>query len=178
MSEGIFYSLDSELRGTISKQHFGGAEFQLAKKLVQNSQTLLPTYPYLFRYEWDVIPDWSHTGCGDLVFTDGRGNYAIVEVKHIPQSSGRTIRTRRNRKRKDVIIQARWYARNFTTHFHRTMNVSFPLQKIEGYTFTNESYYPKRVFPETYIKRFQIHFYVFPYSATKVKNKPSSEQTQ
>lgn len=50
-------------------------------------------------------------GRGDLVFADGEGRFAVVEVKFIDLGrSGSTVRAKRTESRKKVVEQARDYA--------------------------------------------------------------------
>ncbi len=68
------------------------------------------TYPYLYEYEWEVVPNRPQKGKGDLVFTDGKQSFLIVECKYINQNSGKTARIVRRNKRRKVERQAISYA--------------------------------------------------------------------
>jgi Holliday junction resolvase-like predicted endonuclease len=86
-------------------------EFQLKRQLVLEGASELSAFPYLLDDEWEVVPGATEGGRGDLLFGDGQGGYAVVEVKYMnPLGGGRTARTARNKKRKKVEEQARTYA--------------------------------------------------------------------
>ena len=86
-------------------------EYLLKQKLIRCSDWLLPEYKYVIEDEWEVDAGRADQGCGDLVFTDGLGNFAIVEVKWIDSaSSGSTATNKRTKKRKAVKEQAISYA--------------------------------------------------------------------
>lgn len=86
-------------------------EFGLLRNLVVDGHPLLDAFPLLYDYEWEVQPGRSDGGCGDLVFTDGAGNFAVVEVKFIDTGrTGRTVRVKRTKSRSLVRAQARTYA--------------------------------------------------------------------
>lgn len=73
-----------------------GPEYKLGRDLVLTAPLALSAYPLVYDYEWEVNQGHSQYGKGDLVFTDGTGRFAIVEVKWIDlETSGRTARTRR-----------------------------------------------------------------------------------
>lgn len=84
-----------------------GEEFALTRQLVLDENNALAPWPYLVDWEWEVVPGASNLGRGDLLFTDGEREYAVVEVKYIDKdSSGPTARTRRKTKRGKVARQA------------------------------------------------------------------------
>jgi hypothetical protein len=58
-------------------------EFLLKRKLILYSSQFLPQYPYVIDDEWEVEASRTDKGRGDLVFTNGAGSYAVVEVKWI-----------------------------------------------------------------------------------------------
>lgn len=74
------------------------------------------SFPYVHLHEWEVVPGRSQFGKGDLVFTDGKDSYLIVECKYINHDSGKTARARRRNKRRKVEYQAKMYAENFLRH--------------------------------------------------------------
>jgi len=85
------------------------------------------------RYEWCVMDNYTNMGVGDLVLTNGRGVYLVVEVKFIDlTSTGETARARRNVKRKLVKEQANKYAEKF-----RELNTAEALIIIPA-IYTNE----------------------------------------
>ncbi len=104
-------ALDRELREMFAARECEpDFEYGLKRELVLRSHSLLPNYPFVVMHEWEVEEGRSQYGQGDLVFTDGRGQFAVVEVKYLPEHSGRTARTKRTKARKEVRAQARWYA--------------------------------------------------------------------
>ncbi|MEP0949526.1 MULTISPECIES: hypothetical protein [Cyanophyceae] len=83
-------------------------EYYLKQKFVANSATFMPDYPYLIDDEWEVETSRTEKGKGDLLFTDGAGRFAVVEVKWIDlegPNGSRTGSTRRdsNRKKKKQV---------------------------------------------------------------------------
>lgn len=86
-------------------------EFLLVRQIVAGGHADLGACTHVYDYEWEVDPGHSNGGCGDLVFTDGAGNFAVVEVKFIDTArSGPTARVKRTKSRSQVSDQARTYA--------------------------------------------------------------------
>jgi hypothetical protein len=128
---------DIEHRDRVLRAYFegrnwdGNNEYALKRKLVMNSLELLPDYPFVIDDEWEVKPSRGDQGKGDLIFTNGEGRFAVVEVKWIDlERRGKTVRTGRNKDRKKVKEQAARYrdilAEKLGPDFH-----------VEGYYFTN-----------------------------------------
>jgi len=69
-----------------------GAEARLTRELVLHSAEVLPDYPYLVDHEWEEVPGRSQDGRGDLLFSDGQGAFAVVELKSILGSGKNTNR--------------------------------------------------------------------------------------
>eukprot|EP00036_Acanthoecidae_sp_10tr_P002857 CAMPEP_0182946068 /NCGR_PEP_ID=MMETSP0105_2-20130417/56498_1 /TAXON_ID=81532 ORGANISM="Acanthoeca-like sp., Strain 10tr" /NCGR_SAMPLE_ID=MMETSP0105_2 /ASSEMBLY_ACC=CAM_ASM_000205 /LENGTH=294 /DNA_ID=CAMNT_0025086155 /DNA_START=274 /DNA_END=1155 /DNA_ORIENTATION=+ len=75
-----------------------------------------PEFRFAAACEWEYEPGQSHLGRGDLVFAAHRRvQYGVphapcavlvVEVKHLPQRSGKTARVSRTKKRGKVLDQA------------------------------------------------------------------------
>lgn len=108
-------------------------EWSLKQSLVMDGAEELRSYPYLFLDEWEVVPGWSQCGKGDLVFTDGEGRFAVVEVKFIDRArTGKTVKTRRKNYRNKVWAQAREYAEALPRR-HPELVV-----EVIGFAFTNE----------------------------------------
>ena len=136
--------LDIHHRNQVLRAYFKGRdwdknnEYSLKRFLVENSLELLPKYPYLFDDEWEVESSRAEQGRGDLIFTDGSGNYAVVEVKWIDlkgptdQRSSSTRRTSNRKKRRVVEEQAKNYS-------HNLASLLGDFVSIEGYSYTNES---------------------------------------
>ena len=94
---------DRIIRSYIQKHDwYVSAEFELVRKLVKNPppkwQSHYSQYCYIFDYEW-VIDEWK----GDLVYTDGRNNFLIVEVKTMYTNGNGNGKTRRKNKQKKRI---------------------------------------------------------------------------
>jgi len=69
-----------------------GVECAWGREVVLRSAEFLPNYPLLIEYEWEGLPGSTTFGRGDLVFGDGSGHFAVVEVKTIEGSGKRTNR--------------------------------------------------------------------------------------
>ncbi len=107
-------------------------EYALKRDLVLRSAELLPDYPYLVDDEWEVEANRTQDGKGDLIFTDGEGRYAVVEVKWLDfDNSGKTTRTSQTKKRQKVQEQAFIYAHELKQKLGGSVQVS-------AYWFTNE----------------------------------------
>ncbi len=130
---------EAQRRDEVLRAYFQGrdwdrnSEFGLKRRLVLDR--LLEGYPYVIDDEWEAVPDRGDRGRGDLVFTDGHGAYAVVEVKYIDledtERRGSTRRTSNRKKRRKVEEQARAYARIL---FERLG----PPARVEAYWFTNQ----------------------------------------
>ena len=119
-------------------------EYGLKRQLVINRSELLPNYPYVIEEEWEAIDNRTDLGRGDLVFTDGNGCFAIVEVKWIDLDGegkiGTTRRTSNRKKRRKVEEQSREYARIYRKKLDDDANIV--LKSIDAFYFTNESLQP------------------------------------
>ena len=124
-------------------------EYVLKRKLVLNRDKLLPQYPYVIEDEWDVIDSRTNLGRGDLVFTDGTGCFAVVEVKWIDLDSGSrmgtTKRTSNRQKRRKVEEQAIQYANNYRVKL--SANKLIVVKSMEAFYFTNEYDKPIMIIP-------------------------------
>lgn len=135
-----------EHRNQVLRAYFEGrnwdnnGEYALKRQLVLSSHQLLPRYPYVIEDEWEVEPGRTDKGRGDLVFTDGKGHFAVVEVKWIDiQNSDRVGVTRRGsnrKKRRKVEKQAGDYAEILSKKYDC-------ISHIEAYAFTNEQDCPQ-----------------------------------
>jgi hypothetical protein len=119
-------------------------EFTLKRELVLNRYILLPEHRYIIEDEWDVIDSRTDLGRGDLVFTDGTGCFAVVEVKWIDLDSGSragtTKRTSNRKKRRKVEEQAIEYANKYRAKLSDSEFVF--VKSIEAFYFTNEANKP------------------------------------
>jgi hypothetical protein len=134
-----------ERRDRVLRAYFEGRdwdknnEYALKRRLVLNSQSLLPGYPLLFDDEWEVEPNRNQKGRGDLLFTDGEGRYAVVEVKWLDvNNTGKTTRNNRTKKRQKVRDQAA----NYVDALAQCLET---FTQIEGYRLTNEDDEPQLV---------------------------------
>ena len=111
----------------------GNEEFALVRRLVMSGDPQLADVPLLFDYEWEVVAGLSNLGCGDLVFTDGDGRFAVVEVKFIDDTrTGHTVRVKRTKSRKQVREQALTYAGNLRDRLGPSA------VSVRGYAYTNQ----------------------------------------
>ncbi|MFG6107683.1 hypothetical protein U2F10_36010 [Leptothoe sp. EHU-05/26/07-4] len=141
---------DIEHRDQVLRAYFKGrnwdqaGEQALKRRFVLDSKTLLPDYPFVIDDEWEVEPGRANEGRGDLVFTDGNGCFAVVEVKYIDLTgdnrlgTGKTRRKSNQGKRKTVKDQAKKYAAHLLEKLDATA-------LVEAYFFTNEHEVPQRV---------------------------------
>ncbi len=106
------------------------------KQLCENLQL----YPYLFDYEWEVVAGLSNLGKGDLIFTDNKNNFLILECKYLDSlplyGSSRTARTKRTQKRKDVKVQVTKYMKAFSELYKWESGKN----SIKGISITNEGW--------------------------------------
>ncbi len=110
-------------------------EFLLKRTLILNSLQLLPKYPFVVEDEWEVEFGRSDSGLGDLIFTDGNGNFAVVEIKYIDNlSTGHNAGTKRTKKRKMVQEQSIKYADIYSKN-------NF-VKSIKAFIFTNDNPQP------------------------------------
>lgn len=117
-------------------------EFQLARGLVLDGHAELAAFHLVFDYEWEVTPGHTNGGRGDLVFTDGAGSYAVVEVKFIDKGrSGSTARSKRTDSRKRVWEQASTYAWALNAVLGEAAS------NIRSFTLTNEDGLKERPVP-------------------------------
>ena len=118
-------------------------EFELKRRLVLKRTQLLPKYPYIIEDEWEVIDGRADLGCGDLVFTDGNGCFAIVEVKYIDSTPGANARKKRNMKRNQVKEQASNYAKDYQKRL--IFDEGNFIKSVEAFYFTNEYKEPQSI---------------------------------
>lgn len=117
-------------------------EYGLKRQLVLESRRLLPDYRYVIDDEWEVEPGRTQHGKGDLVFTDGRGFFAVVEIKYIDligthrTGSGKTKRRNNNKKRNKVKEQAPKYLELLSKKLGDA-------SALKAYVFTNEDEMPQ-----------------------------------
>ena len=80
-------------------------------------------FPYVWDYEWEVKPGYSQYGKGDLVLTDGKNDFMVLEAKFLSHETGRTQHTKRQHSRRKVREQARRY-RGVLKTMHSSCTVS------------------------------------------------------
>jgi len=59
-------------------------EFDLVRDVAENLYKRKPSlqqFRYIYDYEWEMFPERIDKGKGDLVFTNGKNNFLIVECK-------------------------------------------------------------------------------------------------
>ncbi|GAB4134287.1 MAG: hypothetical protein Fur0046_05920 [Cyanobacteria bacterium J069] len=147
-----------EHRNQVLRGYFAGrdwdqnGEYGLKRTLVLNSDRLLPDYPYVIENEWEVEPGQAHKGRGDLVFTDGAGHFAVVEVKWLNRiGSGGNRKGRQERvrvKRHLVRKQALHYAQVYAVS-KLEAGVIDDLNAVAAFVFTNDHDYPYFLFRES-----------------------------
>ncbi len=101
-------------------------EFLLIQRIINGDKKdeLLSKYLYVYDYEWEVFDGASYLGKGDLVFTDGKRNFLVVECKYIDiYDQGRTARTRRTMKRKKIKEQTQNYVLYFNNKHSEAKSV-------------------------------------------------------
>ena len=92
---------------------------------------MLTKFPFTYEHEWFVYKNYANMGKGDIIMTDGKNNYLVVEFKYIdPRSAGKTQRVKRTKKRREVKDQAKFYMDAFKK-LH-------PNAKVFGMAYTNE----------------------------------------
>jgi hypothetical protein len=130
-------------------------EFCLKRDLILNRDRLLPKYPFIIEDEWEVIDNLSNCGRGDLVFTDGEGSFAVVEVKWLDLDNlSKTAKTRREsnrKKRNKVIDQADEYARIYWQKLDK--GASVVPKSVDAFYYTNELDCPRLFFTYPIISR-------------------------
>lgn len=141
---------DIERRNLVLRAYFSerdwdhNSEYSLKRRLVRDSQELLPKYKYVVEDEWEVVPNRPQYGRGDLVFTDGDGRFAVVEVKWLDlirsTRKGSTQRNSNNKKRRKVEKQALEYAGCYANFAGLNAGA-----EIEPFVFTNECNHPRRL---------------------------------
>jgi hypothetical protein len=136
---------DQVIRGYFEGRNWDkNGEYSLKRKLILDSRQLFPNYSYVIEDEWEVEPGRTDQGCGDLVFTDGSGHFAVVEVKWIDlESTERTGSTKRGsnrKKRRKVEDQAIHYAGVYAELNLGGLHSDY---SIEAFIFTNESDQPR-----------------------------------
>ena len=119
------------------------SESQLMLFVITNSKeiTIIKNYPYLFAVEYLVNPPYSQFGKGDLIFTKGKNQFLIIELKYLTQNSGRTSQTSRRKHRRKVEEQALRYGRCFKRR-HPEFHISAMAITNEN---LNHKYYPNIV---------------------------------
>jgi len=133
-------SQEAERRDRVLRAYFEGrdwddnGEFRLKRELVMGD--LLPDFPFVVDDEWEVRGGHTNKGRGDLVFADGEGGFAVVEVKWVDGGTdggrGSTRRAAKRKKRRKVEDQALKYARLWAAR----IGVG---TRVDAYLFTNES---------------------------------------
>lgn len=126
---------DGELRGYFATLPADlASELGLARSLVLDGHPDLAAYPLVVAHEWEPVPGRSQFGKGDLVFADGAGNFAVVEVKHIHLlHTNNTGKRRRLRHWHHAVAQASAYARTLHTL------LASPVATVRAFAHTNRN---------------------------------------
>ena len=76
---------DETIRSYILSRNWDeNPEFLIVQDVIQDlpkKKPQLKKFKFVFDYEWEVEPGLSNKGKGDLIFTDGKKNFLIVECK-------------------------------------------------------------------------------------------------
>lgn len=80
-----------------------------SEKAKSRKEEILMKYRYINGHEWEVVVGMSQYGVGDLLFTDGKDNYLVMEVKALSPFSGRNQCVARRKARRKVEEQAQYY---------------------------------------------------------------------
>ena len=99
-------------------------ERRLCRVLAERSHNLLPEHPYIVGYEWEAFSDDVNGDRGDLLFVDGRGRFAVVEVKQVDGAN------KRNDARRKVEEQAQKFA--------RVVQGLYPGAQVSAWVFTDD----------------------------------------
>ena len=99
---------------------------------IENQHEISPIkkYPFIVELEYEIIVKGLIKGEIDLLLTDGKGNFLIVEVKFLPEKGGQKNRVRKIEKRTKVYEQA--------TKNQKLLQVELPNTPIECFALTNE----------------------------------------
>ena len=111
-------------------------EFLLIQRIINGDikNELLSKYSYVYDYEWEVFDGASNLGKGDLVFTNDKRDFLIVECKYIDiDDVGSTARRRRTMKRKKIKEQTEKYIYSFK-------NKHPEVESVKGLGITNEGF--------------------------------------
>ena len=91
-------------------------EFLLIQQIIKGKKikNYLNKFHYIYDYEWEVVYGHNNFGKGDLVLTDGKENFLIIECKYIDLSdTGSTARAKRRKKRRHLEEQILKYISAF-----------------------------------------------------------------
>ncbi|RIA92703.1 hypothetical protein C1645_804478 [Glomus cerebriforme] len=115
-------------------------EWEMQKKIINNldkSESIFPGFFYLFKYEWVPI---GSDGENDLILTDGKGIFAIVETKRIKDVKAEDIK---KYKLSYVIHQSGYYKQEFIKSINKDQvykdkDYSFDVIAVIGVGITDE----------------------------------------
>ena len=92
LADGELRKRDAEMRERFSKEYgasgFGHRipehatfeRFLNYAPLSKHQEEFRRLYPFLFLFEWDVVPGLSQHGRGDMVFAGSGANFAVLEI--------------------------------------------------------------------------------------------------
>ncbi|CAG8444854.1 16776_t:CDS:1 [Acaulospora colombiana] len=135
-------------------------EWEMQKKLLDNIKEILPGFPYVCKYGWE--PE-SEDGKGDLILTDGKGIFAVVETKRLhtenlipDRASCRRSKQRKKYRKHHVIEQAGRYKRAFINQYEHVYvdqhDRPFDIVAVVAVGITDEEH-QKRHWPELFDER-------------------------
>ncbi len=141
-------------------------EFDLVKDVVKNlheRKPVLKNFIYIYDYEWEVIPGRTDKKKGDLIFTDGKNNFLIVECKLKDSTSVRKqvliyinefkkIKSKLNKICGLAVTQGDWdyYDENGIWHYEKTSKNSKYLQSYDGLILRPDQINAKNNFQDYY----------------------------
>ncbi len=141
-------------------------EFDLVKDVVKNlheRKPVLKNFIYIYDYEWEVIPGRTDKKKGDLIFTDGKNNFLIVECKLKDSTSVRKqvliyinefkkIKSKLNKICGLAVTQGDWdyYDENGIWHYEKTSKNSKYLRSYDGLILKPDQINAKNNFQDYY----------------------------
>ena len=117
-----------------SEFHDKGIVFCMFKH--ENQEWLDQNFPFLVQFDYEVVPGFSQYGRGDVVFSDpARNRLLVLQVQYLDHNtSGRSRKTKRTKKRLKVKEQALEYAERAWKKWHPSGGVFCAAVTNEGVT--------------------------------------------
>ncbi|RIA87894.1 hypothetical protein C1645_827112 [Glomus cerebriforme] len=137
------YSLNSKERGRLDREPDNKSnrkEWKMQKDIISKlngSNSVLPGFQYLFKYGWKPTKS---NGENDLILTNGKGIFAIVETKRVKNVPGN--KKAKEDKLSSVLEQARRYKKAFIKEnglvYKSEDEYSFDIIAVIGVGITDE----------------------------------------